>query len=252
MLFQVQLPHHKSDSDSFLRSSLISALYSFVSQVEEDTINALQMAKVTFMFRKQNDLIFMLALDSTINPVWCEADFEYLIQEFFRTFPEVQWQGEVVLNLRIFDTFKEEVKKHLVRLNRRLELGIVLLNERLITDDEFLAKDLEVLGMVVAQRLLQSYQLREAIHQRRDILAIIDTILDSLNGSHIERQATQYILDCDVCLLCPSSSDCFFETFLDTLLTYFNFKQIISQYEKKRTLKWSSSSHNELKSVIKV
>ncbi|MFX1283114.1 MAG: hypothetical protein ACFFB5_05635 [Promethearchaeota archaeon] len=250
MLFQVQLPHHESDSDSFLRSSLISALYSFVSQVEEDTINALQMAKVTFMFRKQNDLIFMLALDSTINPVWCEADFEYLIHEFFRNFPEIQWQDEIVLNLRIFDTFKDKVREHLVRLNTRLELGMVLQNERLISENDFLAKDLEDLGILVAQRLLQRFQLADAIQQRRDVLTIIDRILDSLNGNHIERRATQYSIDCDQCLLCSSSSDCFFETLLDTLLTYFHFKTTITQYGRKRALKWSTCDHSDLELLI--
>ena len=245
MLFQVQLPDHEDASDNFLRSSLISTLYSFVSQIEEDTINALQMTKVTFMFRKRDDLIFMLALDSTINPARCEAELEYLIQKFFKTFPEAQWQGEVALNLRIFDTFKEEVKKHLVRLNTRLELGTMLLNGRLITDDDFLEREFEVLGSVVAQRLFQSYQLAEPIQQRQNVLVIVDKILDSLNGSHIEREATHYVLDCDVCLLCHSPSDCFFETFLNTILSHLHFKITISQYRRRRTLKWRNSGLND-------
>lgn len=238
MLFHVKFPYYEAETDDFLRSSLISALHSFVSQVEEDTIDALQMSKVTFMFRKREDLIFMLALDSTVNPTWCEIEFESLIQKFLTTFPEAQWQREIILNLRIFDDFKDMVEQQLFMFNKRIELGTILLNERLITDIEFLETGFEVLGSVVAQRLLQQnqYQLMNALEQEQNILLIVDEILDSLNGNHIQRESLNYILDCDSCLLCHTPSDCFFEAFLDTLLTHLHFETRVFQYGRSRTL----------------
>ncbi|UCE13567.1 MAG: hypothetical protein JSV04_15485 [Candidatus Heimdallarchaeota archaeon] len=238
MLFHIKFPHHEAETDDFLRSSLISALHSFVTQVEEDTIDALQMTNVTFMFKKRDELIFMLALDSAINPMWCEAEFESLIHEFLTTFPEAQWQREIILNLRIFDDFKDVVDHRLFMLNKRLELGTILLSERLITENDFLETDFEVLGSVVGQRLLQQrqFQFFDALQQEHNILIIVDEILDSLDGNHIHRETLSYRIECDTCLLCRTPSDCFFETFLDTLLTHLHFETKISLCGRSRTV----------------
>ena len=55
MLFHVGHPQQEGSQDQFLRSNLISALYSFVTQVEDDTIDSLRMDKVTLLFRKQEE-----------------------------------------------------------------------------------------------------------------------------------------------------------------------------------------------------
>ncbi len=122
MLFHVNhtSSDHSEHCDQFLRTNLISALYSFVSQVEGDTIDALRMGKVTFLFQKKSELIFILTVDSTIDASWCKADFQTLLHEFFQTFPEVQWQHTSVLDLRTFEPFKLVVRQHLHKLNRRL------------------------------------------------------------------------------------------------------------------------------------
>jgi len=70
MLFHVGLSYSKDKSDLFLRSSLISALYSFATQVEDDTIDVLRMGKVSLLFNKQQELIFIMVLDSSIDPAW--------------------------------------------------------------------------------------------------------------------------------------------------------------------------------------
>lgn len=117
MLFHVGHSQQEGNPDQFLRSSLISALYSFANQVENDTIDALRMGKVTLMFKKQRELIFILVLDSSIYPIWCEEALTALLKEFFQRFPEVQWEQETVLDLQTFDSFKIVVAQRLQTLN---------------------------------------------------------------------------------------------------------------------------------------
>ncbi len=136
MLFHVSHASDTKTSDKFLRSSLISALYSFATQVEEDTLETLQLGKVTFVFRKQDELIFILIVDTSVIPDWCAAELQYLQQEFFSTFPEVQWQHELVLDLRMFDEFRLIVQHRLSMLNKRVNLLRLLNDEHLLTEDD--------------------------------------------------------------------------------------------------------------------
>lgn len=94
MLFHVGLSSSKDKPDLFLRSSLISALYSFATQVEDDTIDALRMGKVSLLFNKQQELIFIMVLDSAIDPAWCKHEIIELQRKFFTQFPSVQWQRQ--------------------------------------------------------------------------------------------------------------------------------------------------------------
>lgn len=230
MLFQVSQASHEGHPDQFLRSNLISALYSFVSQVEGDTIDALRMGKVTLLFQKRAELIFILALDSTINPSWCEAEFNALVTEFFQAYPEVQWQHTSLLDLRMFDSFKTVTKQRLHRLNRQLELLKLLLDERLITKDEYPHHSLDCLGTIVAGRLLQKYhaQVFQALRRNLPTLPIVDRFLDVLDGGHVARTDTTYIFECAVCTLCDTMSECFFEAFLETILTHLGYDTHVS------------------------
>lgn len=59
MLFHVGLSSSKDKPDPFLRSSLISALYSFAAQVEDDTIDVIRMGKVSLLFNKSKTIRLM-------------------------------------------------------------------------------------------------------------------------------------------------------------------------------------------------
>ncbi|MFX1515324.1 MAG: hypothetical protein ACFFC6_03385 [Promethearchaeota archaeon] len=233
MLFHVS---HTSQEhpDQFLRSNLISALYSFASQVEQDRIDALRMGKVTLLFQKQSELIFILTLDSSIDAKWCQADFQFLLDEFFRVFPEVHWQHTSVLDLRTFEPFKLLVKQFLNKVNRRLELLKLLLNERLITKDEYPFHSLDCLGTLVAGRLLQKYhsQVFETLSRNLPTLPLVDMFLDGLEEDHVVRTDTTYILDCD------TGVDSFFEAFLDTILRHLGYETRIinSQATSQKSL----------------
>jgi hypothetical protein len=200
---------------------LISALYSFANQVEDDTIDALRMGKVTLMFKKQRELIFILVMNSSIDPTWCEESLTALLKEFFQRFPEIQWEQETVLDLQTFDSFKIVVARHLQTLNKRVTLLKLLLDERLIKQDEYPQHGFECLGAIVAGRLLQKhqYKLVEAIKEQIPTLPIVDKLLDWLEGSHVARMNSTYVLDCCTCALCHEKTDCFFESFLETFLS---------------------------------
>ncbi len=225
MLFHVSHASDTETTDKFLRSSLISALYSFATQVEEDTLETLQLGKVTFVFRKQDELIFILIVDTSVIPDWCAVELQYLQQEFFTAFPEVQWQRELVLDLQMFDEFKLIVQHRLKILNKRVGLLCLLNDEHLLMGDDS-HQDFTSLGTVVASRLLQKYynQLIEAFSRQQDLLSVVDRILDWLDGSYIAREDTTYFFDCQVCGLCQCMTDCFFEPFLDLLLTQLGFE----------------------------
>lgn len=231
MLFHVNhTSYERSDhSDQFLRTNLISALYIFVSQVEGDTIDALRMGKMTLLFRKQSELIFILTLDSSIDPSWCQADFQTLINDFFQTFPEVQWQNVSLLDLRMFEPFKILVLQHLQKLNQRLKLLKLLLDERLITKDEYPFHSLDCLGTIVAGRLLQKhhFQVFETLSQNLPLLPLVDKFLDWL-GKDVMRIDDTYILDCTNCGLCNTGVECFFEAFLESILSYLGLETRVS------------------------
>ncbi|MFX0207581.1 MAG: hypothetical protein ACFFDT_16460 [Candidatus Hodarchaeota archaeon] len=239
MLFHVNNTSHEHSEqpDQFLRTNLISALYSFVSQVEGDTIDALCMGKVTLLFQKRSELIFILTLDSSIDANWCEVDFQNLLYEFFQAFPEVQWQHTSVLDLRTFEPFKTLARRHLRKLNRRLELLKLLLDERLISKDEYPSHSLDCLGTIVASRLLQKHhsQVIEILRRNLPTLPLVDKFLDGLDENHVIRTDNTYVLDRTTCDLCDTGIECFFEAFLESISmhlgceTHVSFSQMTFQ-----------------------
>ncbi|MHA2246423.1 MAG: hypothetical protein ACXADY_15895 [Candidatus Hodarchaeales archaeon] len=246
MLFHVGHPQQKGKHDQFLRSNLISALYSFVTQVENDTIDSLRMDKVTLLFQKQDELIFILALDSSIDSAWCMNEFHHLVEVFFQTFPEVQWQQGTILDLRTFETFKILVKQRLHTLNKRVELLKLLLDERLIAKNEYPHHGLDCLGAVVAGRLLQRYHyhILDAIRQKNSTLHIADKLLDCLEGGHVTRSGTVYIFDCDTCALCHGFTGCFFESLVETLLIPLGYETHV-KIPQKSSMKYVQISSSE-------
>ena len=225
MLFHVSPLLEEGKHDKFLRSSLISALYSFATQVEEDTLETLQLGKITFVFRKQDDVIFILIVDKTVKKAWCDATLLYLQQEFFASFPETQWQRDLILDLRLFDDFKLVVKYRLKMLNRQVELLRLLSEEYLLLEGDP-HDDFNSLGTIVASRFLQKHhnQLIKTFSQQQNILQVVDNVLDWLDGSYIAREDSTYFFDCQTCGLCVRMSDCFFEPFLDLLLTQLGYE----------------------------
>jgi len=231
MLFHVGLSSPKDEPDLFLRSSLISALYSFATQVEDDTIDVIQMGKVSLLFNKQQELIFILVLDVTIDPAWCKQEIIELQKEFFKQFPSVQWQQETVLDLSIYESYRELATTRLRILNKRVELLKLLLDEQLIKEEDYPQTGFDCLGNVVAGRLLEKYQnqLVTARTQSEEPLQIVDKFLNWLESSHVARSGMTYLLDCQTCALCQVETECFFLTFLETVLTYLGYDTVLRQ-----------------------
>jgi len=198
--------------------------------VEGDTIDALRMGKVTFLFQKKAELIFILTVDSSIDASWCEADFQTLLHEFFQAFPEFQWQHTSVLDLGTFEPFKILVRQHLQKINRRLELLKGLHDDRLITMDEYPSHSLDCLGTIVAGRVLQKYhfQVFETLRRNLPPLPLVDMFLDGLDENYVVRTDTTYVFDCSACALCDTGVDCFFEAFLESIFMYLGCETHVS------------------------
>lgn len=214
-----------SEKDIVIRSGLISALFNFAKEVENDAIDVLQMEKVTLLFKKRESLIFVLFLDSELDPSWCRGDIENLVEHFYQRFPEILWQTEIV-NLAQFAPFEKDADLLIGILNKKLELIVFLFDEGLVTEEEFLNNDLNNIGAIVGTRLLEvNYDL--FIHSRTlghdHIYSQIDNLLIKLNGEHVERELEKkYVIDCGECFMCDKTNNqkyCFFEGFLETLIS---------------------------------
>ncbi len=231
MLFHVGLFSSKDKPDLFLRSSLISALYSFVTQVEDGTIDVLRMGKVSLLFNKRQELIFIMVLDSSIDPAWCKQEIIVLQREFFKQFPSVQWQQETVLDLSLFESYRELATTRLRTLNKRVELLKLLLDEQLIKEEDYPQTGFDCLGNVVAGRLLEKHhnQLVAARTQSEGLLHIVDKFLNWLESSHVARSGMTYLLDCHTCARCQVETECFFLTFLETVLAYLGYDTVLQQ-----------------------
>ena len=81
LLFHRQ--YRDTDTDVDLRAGLISALYSFVVTVENDSIDYIRMKKFSILFNKKENYIFCLFLDSRVHPVLGEGELAILQQRFF-------------------------------------------------------------------------------------------------------------------------------------------------------------------------
>ena len=208
--------------DIVLRSGLISALYSFALKVEKDAIDALRMEKVTMLFKKREQLIFVLFLNSSVNPTWCERAIEALQRKFFERFPETLWQREIVQPAR-FTIFKEDTDNILLPLAKKLALILFLINEGLIAEEDYIERDFETLGSIVATKLMEKNHdlIDHAMTQGQGcVLTQVDRMLELLNGKQFERNSTAYFLECSNCYICSNNKqECFFEGFLVTILS---------------------------------
>ena len=212
------------NTDAMLQSGLISALYSFARQVVDDEMDYLQMKKVSLLFNRQNQFIFVLFIDNNINPVFCEKHFRVVQEKFFKAFPEVLWNKEVV-NTSLFKSFKQEIDKIFMPLESQLGLYTLLIEENIVKEDEIINSDLEDLGRLAAVRLLQrnqSYLLEAKAHGRRNLINEIDDLLSYLGLKNFKRDQSDYTLDCNSCKMCEKIANCFYEGFISTLVDKFN------------------------------
>ncbi len=225
VIFHKRFFQVNSEKDIVIRSGLISALFNFAKEVENDAIDVLQMEKVTLLFKKREALIFVLFLDSELDPSWCRKDIEKLSELFYQRFPEILWQIEIV-NIAQFTPFERDADSFLGILNKKLELIKFLFDEGLINEEEFINNDLNNIGAIVGTRLLEiNYDL--FIHSRKlgddHIYSQIDNLLINLNGEHIERELERtYHINCFECFMCDKSdnqTNCFFEGLLETLIS---------------------------------
>ncbi|MFW9779597.1 MAG: hypothetical protein ACFFE8_12135 [Candidatus Heimdallarchaeota archaeon] len=204
--------YSKSSQDIVLRSGLISALYNFAQEVERDSIDVLRMEKVSLLFKKRDLLIFVLFFDSTVNPEWCKQEIDILANNFFMAFPDVLWSTEIV-NLSRFKSFDMDSDRILTALNRKLELILYLIEEGLITEEEYEESNFHTLGQIVGTRLLDRFhnQFSYVLGQGSELIfSQIDLLLDLLNATHVQRHGSKYTFDCAHCFLCEDRQDCFF------------------------------------------
>ncbi|MFX0152425.1 MAG: hypothetical protein ACFFAJ_16680, partial [Candidatus Hodarchaeota archaeon] len=200
--------YYGESKDITIRSGLISAIYNFTVQVENDAIDILRMEKISLIFIKRDLLIFVVFLDSTVNPEFCKNDIEFLANQFFKRFPEVLWQTEII-NLAKFSPFETDADKFFQDLNKKLELFIFLIDEELMSEEEYFEYELGSLGSMIGERLLEKKYDHFATALAQDqntVLSQIDHILEQLNGEHIERfDMFNFIIDCKTCFICNNN-----------------------------------------------
>ena len=218
-----------NSTDIILRSGLISALYNYATEVENDAIDVLRMSKVSLFFKKrEHPILFVLFVESSIDPRWCETEIDLLLERFFKKFPEVIWQREIV-DLRLFENFDEDVDEILLGLGKKIDLLLFLVEDGLITEEEYLDEGLGALGARVGARMLdKTHELfNQALAQGENfLLAQIDKILSQLDGGHVQRLEHLYNLNCSQCHYCDySGTECFFEEFLITILAHLGLDQ---------------------------
>jgi len=231
MLFHLKYPPEDVSSDIIVRSSLISALYSFAAQVENDTLDSLKMEKETLLFKKSEGLIFVLFLDSSVNPDWFKVELDFIQLQFFKRYPEKEWLKDQILNLSIFDTFKPFVNERLIFLNRKVSFIMLLIDEGLITEEDYQEKEMRTLASIVAKKLMikSQDQILALKLNEKDILNIVDKMVDYIEGTHIERTEGAYNLTCNICSICNNMSECFFEEFLDIILTHLGYETHVTR-----------------------
>jgi hypothetical protein len=219
-----------SSTDIILRSGLISALYNYATEVENDAIDILQMSKVSLFFKKRkHPILFVFFIESTINPEWCEQEINQLIERFFKKFPEVTWKRDII-DISTFEQFNEESDEILLALGKKIDLLLFLIGDGLLTEEEYLQEGLGQMGAKIAARFLEKHHnsFEEAIEKGENyILAQIDYLLNQLDGEIVNREDNSYLLHCFDCSLCkPEQEGCFYEEFLTSLLHSLQLDQI--------------------------
>ena len=219
-----------NSTDIILRSGLISALYNYATEVEDDAIDILRMSKVSLFFKKREQpLLFVFFIESEVNPLWCEEEINILIELFFKKFPEVIWKREI-LDLSTFYDFDEIADKGLLDLGRKIDLLLFLIEDGLLLEEEYLQEELPSLGRKVGMRSIEKYHnsFKEALEKGENfVLALIDRIISQLSGDNIKREDKNYFVNCTQCCffqICEKDQ-CFFEEFLHTILFFFHLTE---------------------------
>jgi len=218
-----------SSTDIILRSGLISALYNYATEVEADNIDILQMSKVSLFFKKREQpLLFVFFIESDVNPLWCEEEINLLIERFFQKFPEVLWKREIV-DLSNFYSFDKDADEILLALGKKIDLLLFLIEDGLLTEDEYLQEELPSLGRKVGMRCIEKYHnsFKDSLVRGENfVLTLIDHLISQMNGENIKREDQQYQIDCENCFFQICEKDqCFFEEFLHTILFFFRLTE---------------------------
>ena len=218
-----------NSTDIILRSGLISALYNYATEVEDDNIDILQMSKVSLFFKKRTQpLLFVFFIESDVDPTWCEEEINLLIERFFKKFPEVMWKREII-DLSTFYSFNKEADEILLALGKKIDLLLFLTEDGLITEEEYMQEELPSLGRRVGMRSIEKYHnsFKDSLEKgEHHVLALIDRLLSQLNGDNIEREDKNYLIDCQKCSFRICEKDqCFYEEFLHTILFFFNLTE---------------------------
>ncbi|MHA2243581.1 MAG: hypothetical protein ACXADY_01300 [Candidatus Hodarchaeales archaeon] len=228
VIFHRKYQSQEDSTDIILRSGLISALYNFATETEKDSIDFLRMEKVQLFFKKHDLLLFVLFIDSSISPnlvKTCEENFDLLQKTFFKRFPEVQWQKEII-DIGKFEFFGNDADEILAALGKKLTLLQFLNDDGLLLEEDFLESEIGILGAKVGTKLLERNhdQLAHALAQNREYaLMEVDKILTYLDAEHIERNDNKFIFQCERCYICDEIvSECFFNELLVTLFTPLN------------------------------
>ena len=144
-----------NSTDIILRSGLISALYNYATEVEDDAIDILQMSKVSLFFKKREQpLLFVFFIESEVNPLWCEEEINILIERFFQKYPEVIWKREI-LDLSTFYSFDDIADEVLLALGKKIDLLLFLIEDGLLLEEEYLQEELPSLGRKVGMRSIE-------------------------------------------------------------------------------------------------
>ncbi len=148
--------HHRfsgrNEKDPTLTSGLLAAVFHFAQQVEQDTIDFIRMRKVSFIFRRSKGLLFVMSLDTQINPLLFEETLPVIERKFLQRFPEAT--SDNLPNMADYDPFREEITSFL----KPVEMKARLVNEAAwmlgIREEQLMEWSLEDIALAIMHKLL--------------------------------------------------------------------------------------------------
>ncbi|MFW9855021.1 MAG: hypothetical protein ACFFFG_08160 [Candidatus Thorarchaeota archaeon] len=226
LLFHLAFPDIDPPPSAILQANLVSALVSFTTQVKEDTIESIYMSREKMFFRRQEGIIFILVVDSEVRSKWVERPLAEIHETFCRQFPSVllTCSESLVFDVTQLDPFKMQAAAKLSLLDAHLNLLSLLVDEKLITEDE--VQDIDPLEWTstVSARLLKQSSTYGRSWKTLHRLQLVDLLLERIESNHVSRNENDFTLNCAECKLCEKHLYCFYTEILEILLTHLNIE----------------------------
>ncbi len=202
--------HHRfsgeEEKDPTLTSGLLAAVFHFAQQVEQDTIDFIRMRKVAFIFRRSKGLLFVISLDSQVNPLLFEEALPIIEHKFLRQFPDATLDH--LPNMAEYDPFREELTSFL----KPLEMKARLVNETAwmlgIREEQLIEWTLEDIALAVMHKVLitRGEILQKRLHAGTD--EIKDVAEEIIHGLGLPARFLKIYPPSDVQVSCGKHRPC--------------------------------------------